>query len=147
VTDFDLIPARASRLRRVLGALGIVKPSYWMTYRIPGRRAVVTYPDATVHPERSPVLAHERVHVAQFAPSWGRWVFIPLAVLLPLPVLFSGRWFIERAAYLQDIKRGFFTPETAADVLWRGYAWPWPKPLMVAWFKKRLRTEPQGVDQ
>jgi len=62
-----------------------------------------------------------------------------LVWLLPLPVLFSGRWFIERAAYLDGIIKYGDDVEKCVNTLWDGYLWPWPKPLMRKWFYKKLK--------
>jgi hypothetical protein len=110
-----------------------------MTYRLPFQSYVrVTHPDLIAPMSRPDIVEHEMYHVTQFESWWGPWL-IPLAAsLFPLPVLLSGRWFIERWAYLGDIKAGRLTVEAAAETLWGLYGWCWPKPLMRRWFRGEL---------
>src|SRR5690606_9052076 len=100
----------------------------------------ITYPDKISAPAESPTLPHELVHARQFATWWGPWLLPLLAALLPLPTLLSGRWFIERHAYLQDIRAGRRTVEAAVQTLWRDYGWCWPRSLMRRWFERELRA-------
>jgi hypothetical protein len=108
------------------------------------------------------VIRHEHVHVEQFA-TLGLAVMAllyigPILITLPIAVLFYGvwwlwaiaglsllgsfgfawgRWFVERTAYLVQVK----TPEDvewAVSVLWSFYGWCWPKAWMRRWFKERL---------
>jgi len=97
---------------------------------------------------------HELMHVEQFrtagcgVPWIGVLVLAPLYLLLPLPVLFSGRWFMEREPWLMDIRAGV-SVERAVQVLWSSYAFPWPRFLMRRWFNKRLegyKWEKQDAD-
>jgi len=144
--DVMLVAKQQSPTMRLLGVfLGArFMTHFWTTYRLPFQRRVrISYPMnargmGTVIDGAGPVIEHEMHHVEQFRPWWGPWVFIALAVLLPLPVLFSGRWFIERRAYLNDIRKGRCTVEQAADMLWRSYGWCWPRPLMRRWLRKEL---------
>lgn len=100
----------------------------------------IYYPEGVPDPlakEHDGIRAHEMVHFNQ-------WQEHPICMVLlylffPLPFLFSGRWFIERPAYLLDILSGRFTVDAAVDSLWRSYLWPWPRPLMRAWFEARRR--------
>ncbi len=111
---------------------------FWTTLRLPfQRRCRIYYPEGVTIPRwHWQVIDHELVHVEQFKPWWGPWAMILGAVLLPLPVLFSGRWFIERRAYLRDIKDGRRTVNGVVELLWSGYGWAWPKPLMRRWFQR-----------
>ncbi len=113
---------------------------FWTTYRLPFQRYVtITYPPSVEHPQQHiGVVAHEMIHVRQFARFGAPLVIILLAGVLPLPLLFSGRWFIERSAYLEDIRARRMTIEHAVDVLWRRYGFAWPKALMRRWFRARL---------
>lgn len=133
-----LIAKHRSPLMRLIAVFVPNWMDFWTTWRLPFQRQVrIGYPPGTWQPaNRLEILSHELVHVAQFEPWWGPWVVIPLALLFPLPVLFSGRWFIERRAYLKDIQSGRHTPESAANTLWRLYGAPWPRAWMVRWFKE-----------
>lgn len=105
------------------------------TMRFPFCRAVIAWPDREGLGQPLWLLHHERVHVDQFEGPWGLIKTYLLYTLLPLPVLFSGRWFVEREAFLVDIRAGVKTPQSAADMLWASYLFPWPKSWMVAWFE------------
>lgn len=115
---------------------------FWTTYRLPFQRHVtITYPPAVTHPEaRTDIVAHEMFHVRQFERPLAPVVMLLLAALVPLPTLFSGRWFIERRAYLHDIRTSRLTLERAVDILWSHYGYAWPKPLMRRWFKRQLAS-------
>lgn len=88
--------------------------------------------------QKESILRHERFHVRQFAPWYGPWVIVILQFILPLPVFLSGRWFIERHAYLDEIRHGELLRESAVRILWEQYGWPWPRCLMKRWFDKKL---------
>lgn len=145
--EVRLIAKHRSRAMRVLGLLlgRRFVNDFWTTYRLPFQSHVtVAHPPRVTRPEaHADVLAHEMHHVRQFTPWWGPVVVPLLAGLLPLPFLFSGRWFVERGAYLEDIRRGRYDVSTAVEVLWRHYAWAWPRPLMRRWFVRRLEA-PRG---
>ena len=112
---------------------------FWTTWRLPMQRYVrIGYPTTVQHPEmRSEMCRHELVHARDFARWWGPWWMLACLVF-PVPVLFSGRWFLERHAYLGDIKAGTRTIDDVVYGLWRGYGWPWPKFLMRRWFEREL---------
>ncbi len=114
---------------------------FWTTYRLPFGRAIITHPDHVDPqlPAHQGTVQHELVHVAQFSPWWGPWWVISCVVFFPLPVLFSGRWWIERRPYLIDIVEGRRTINQAVDVLWKGYGYCWPRRFMRAWFSKNLK--------
>lgn len=140
--DYVLRRACDDPLRKLLRR--IVGPAFWLTYRAPWMpRVVVTHPTAEMYPEQSPTLQHELFHVKQFATWWGPWLLPLFAALLPLPVFFSGRWFIERHAYAEDIRNGRCTVDEAVNALWSGYLMPWPKKLMSRWFA-RATTSPES---
>lgn len=116
---------------------------WWTTYRWPFCKARIAFPvtmtvaQALTH---EGALEHELVHVGQFRPWWGPLRVFALEVLFPLPVLFSGRWFVERSAFLVDIKTGRRTVDQAVDKLWTGYFYPWPRSLMRRWFTRKLEA-------
>jgi len=111
----------------------------WTTIRLPFCPPVIYYPSRVIAPLSQRyewVLEHELMHVAQFRPWYGPvWMFL-LYFVLPLPVGFSGRWFVEREAYLGDIRRGVYTAEAAARQLKTSYIYPWPERWMVRWFHR-----------
>jgi hypothetical protein len=88
-------------------------------------------------PKYRHIREHELIHVRQQC-GFGLYWSALLYFLLPLPVLFSGRWFVEREAYLVDIVAGAKTVEQAVDILWRSYGYPWPKLLMRKWFDEQI---------
>lgn len=131
-----LRPASKDWLRRLLKP--IVRDEFWFTRRFPFCQAVITHPDFVTNPKDHPVLQHELHHVEQFSKWWAPFVLPLLATCLPSPVFFSGRWYVERWAYLADIRAGRLTIDGAVQALWSGYGWCWPKPLMRKWFKSKL---------
>lgn len=89
------------------------------------------------HPRHAQTVKHEMHHIRQFE-RFGIPLMMLFYLLLPLPVFFSGRWFLERYAYLDDIIAGVISEEKAAKTLWEGYLMPWPKSWMLSWFEKKL---------
>lgn len=88
-------------------------------------------------------IAHEKVHVKQFE-YLGKLGFLIWYFLLPLPFFFSGRWWLEKDAYLIDLSYYMslgYTKENAVnmivDHLSGFYFRPWPKYLMKEWFMKQ----------
>ncbi len=137
--EIKLVAADRSLVRQVLRPI-VSLERWWMTYRLPFQKYVrITYPPRIpyVRAKHSATVDHETVHAEWFATWWGPWL-IPLMMVFPLPFLFTGRWFVERPAYLLDIKTGRCSVENAVNALWTGYAFPWPKPLMHRWFNKQL---------
>jgi len=136
--NYVYVPSSKSCVRRLLRH--IIDDQFFMTYRLPfQKRAIISYPDNHLNPEKSTCHLHELVHVDQFNHWWGPWLIPLFAALLPLPVFFSGRWFIERNAYLLDILNDQETVDSATERLWKHYFMPWPKPLMRKWFTKKLK--------
>jgi hypothetical protein len=135
-----LIAKRDSRLMSVLAVLLRLvgtrgfNERFWTTL---GR--TIYYPisvrDPYAHPE---ILAHELVHVRQWE-RWGVLLWISY-VLLPLPIglaWFRFRW--EREAYLVQIAGAADREreiDRIVDVLWFGYARPWPRSWMRRWFQR-----------
>ena len=108
---------------------------YWTTIE-----HTIYYPTTVTNPlapENEQTRNHEALHVKQFE-RYG-WFLMGCAILFfPLPVLFSGRWWIERTPYLEDIKAYKTIPvEAFVDAL-SCYLYPWPKCLMRRWFLKQL---------
>ena len=121
----------------------IVNPDLYMTYRFPFQKAVrITYPKYITdinNPECVNIIKHEMIHAEIFYKWWGPPVMIFLDILFPLPVLFSGRWFIERRAYLHDIHNGYRTVDSSVDALCKYYFFPWPKSKMRSWLNNNLK--------
>lgn len=128
----------------IMRAVGLVlgrafMDSFWTTYRLPFCAPRVCYPSAVKLPGAHwETLDHELVHVEQLASWWGPLVMLLGATLLPLPSIYSGRWFIERRAYLRDIQAGRRTVGEAVDILDSYYGHPWPREIMTAWFNANL---------
>jgi hypothetical protein len=118
---------------RLMRFIGFFWPAfmvqYTTTYRLPFMKfANVCTPSTWEQIPawfREHIILHEQHHVRQFKPWYGPWLVIA-AQLLPLPIFFSGRWFVERRAMLDDIKRNDMDAEQAVAMLWKGYGWPWP---------------------
>lgn len=120
---------------------------WWTTVRFPFGKPTIAYPRKVVNPmNHRVILEHEMIHVSQIRTAWGLFKTVCLYFFFPLPVLFSGRWFIERPAYLVDIKERRLTIDQAIDILWNGYLWVWPKTWMRRWFLTHLaRMVAQGA--
>jgi hypothetical protein len=119
---------------------------YFTTYRKPFGKGIIAIPDCVNMSRPSwiddwrDILDHELIHVEQQRGPWGLFKSFCLYFLFPLPVLFSGRWYIERDPYLKvDIARGRKSPRSAAEQLWRDYFYPWPKNRMHQWFDAELK--------
>lgn len=82
--------------------------------------------------------AHEKHHADDERTGWGLFKMFWLVWLLPLPVVLSGRWYIERWAFLEDIRKGRITLEEGADRLWNDYLLAWPRPWAIQWWKDQL---------
>lgn len=147
--EFLLCDRKTSLVRAVLEALIPSLAQMYLVYRLPFQQfARLSCPEGysylrVITDKR--IMLHESHHIEQFSTWWGPWL-IPLAAgLFPLPFIFSGRWFIERGAFLKsEIALGHMNVDQAAEVLWENYGKPWPKPLMRAWFRKQRRKH-EGV--
>ena len=116
--------------------------NFYTTFRFPFCKAVITYPTTIEDPMKyRQVLKHELVHVKQFKPWYGPLFVSLLYILFPLPVFFSGRWLIERDAYLVSIKEKEYSVAQAVYTLWYSYFYPWPRSWMTRWFEKKLNTD------
>ena len=82
---------------------------------------------------------HELVHVRQFQ-RYGWLIMLCGYLLFPLPIIFSGRWYIERWAWLIDIDAKACSCKYSADLLWSAYAWAWPRKEMLAWFEAHKKV-------
>ena len=143
--NVNLIDKNDSILMKIVGFL--LKPFtpqfmafFFTTYRLPFQtKGTIAYP-VGLDPMRFPdVLLHELMHVEQQKTAWGLFKSALLVSVFPLPMFFSGRWFIEREPYAVDIYKGLRTIDGAVDILWNSYLFPWPKPLMRAFFEKRVK--------
>jgi hypothetical protein len=117
---------------------------FWTTTRFPGQLPVISYPttvDNPMDPRYRTILKHELVHCQQMRSTWGLIRSIALYFFLPLPIFFSGRWYMERTAFLIDINDGIKTPAYTVELLWRSYLYPWPRTLMRRWFEKHRKPD------
>lgn len=130
---------QSSRLMRLLGwVLG-----YWWWTRAwvtIGPRTI--WAPAHVALDRLDVyeatIRHELVHIQQARRYPLVWQVSYL--LLPVPVVLAWcRWRWEREAYLVQLRAGAMTVEEVVSVLWRRYAWPWPRPWMRRWLARAVR--------
>lgn len=116
---------------------------FFTTWRLPFQKKVrIGYPPSIKDPLSDGcmgIMMHELVHAEDLKKWYGPIWYILFVTIFPLPVFFSGRWFVERRAYLQDIRLGRIDLNAAIDTLWSGYGWAWPKKLMRRWFEKRLK--------
>ncbi len=114
---------------------------WWTTIRFHFQEGVIAYPYGTnpMADRYAPTREHELGHVRQQRGAWGLFKSFMLFFFVPLPVVFSGRWFIERGPYLQDILGGHKTIDYSVKVLWRSYLWVWPPPLMRKWFEAQVK--------
>lgn len=140
-----LVPKNQSWLMRLLRRL--MPPNTfsrdWTTFRWPWQDVVhVYYPkwlvDDPFDARWEPYRVHEFVHAEELKTWWGPWKYLLFSWLLPLPIFFSGRWFIERRAYLKNLLRHDFQVEDVVNVLWYGYGWCWPRSWMRQWFHDRV---------
>lgn len=139
-----LVDKGNSVLMKVVGwLLFFITPDFmarfFTTYRLPfQKRGTIAYPVGYNPMDYPGVLKHELVHVGQQRTAWGLFKSFWYVWLIPLPFVFSGRWFLERDAYLLDIKSGRMTVEYAVSVLWKSYGLVWPPFLMRRWFNDNL---------
>jgi hypothetical protein len=133
-----VVPKSESILMKIIGAfLWITRicpkfmESYWTTIgdTVYTPRNVIN----PCHKIYDGIWDHEAVHVMWFK-KHGVLLAALLYILVPLPFIFSGRWYFERDAYLQDIRSGRITIQSAVDELWSNYGWCWPKRWMHEWF-------------
>lgn len=138
----DLVRKDRDALSRVIGWVWPRFLTYWWTViRLPWwHRPRILYPSTLDSPFRQPVaLQHELVHVPQVQ-GWRLLWSALLLFLLPLPVLFSGRWFLERRPFLVHLRNGVPIDEVV-NLLWWSYLFPWPRWLMRRWFERELARE------
>ncbi len=144
--NVKLIPKSKSLSMRLVGFFSKRFMDFWTTYRLPFQKQVkITYPDRVTNPaSHTNTLEHELIHKIWFAKWHGPLMIIPLVSLFPLPILFSGRWIVERYAYLYDILYHGYSIEYVIHILWNSYGWCWPKSLMRKWFEQKVK-EYKGV--
>lgn len=124
---------------------------FWTVYRLPFGKPTITHPDAItdpLDPKYTSTIEHEMIHVEDLRSAWGLFKAFWLVWLLPLPVLFSGRWYLERHAYLHNIINHRYPIDAVVDALWNGYLWPWPKSMMTKWFEEKVEEhkKSKGVE-
>jgi hypothetical protein len=145
--EIRLVRKDALWVMRAVGWLLRILPSFrrgefittwWTTYRLPWQsRPTLAYPTRVLDPMSRAYFhtrSHELVHANDMRTFLQLVRMLFLYTLVPLPVFYSGRWIVERRAYLNDIETGVYTPTEAAEILWHNYAWPWPRQMMVDWF-------------
>ena len=139
--DVKLIAKYDSKLMSLIGFfLKSFMTDFWTTYRLPWTKPIITYPDGTKDPlSHISTLEHELIHTDDVRSFLGLLKTFLLYFFVPLPVLFSGRWYVEFPAYLNDITKYNMNVERAVDILWSSYLWCWPKPLMRKKFYKHLK--------
>ncbi|MFH1498843.1 MAG: hypothetical protein ABII82_13560 [Verrucomicrobiota bacterium] len=149
------VPKGQSRLMGVLGWLLRLLTrrdfeDYRTTLRLPFGPPTIYHPSSVADPlapKHAGIVAHELVHVGQQDGARGLVSSALLYFLVPLPVGLSGRWLIERDAYLLDIQGGRMDVEQAVGALWRGYFFPWPRGWMREWFLARLAGQAPTTGQ
>lgn len=90
-------------------------------------------------PERhQATIEHELIHLQRQRESWmPLWLWILAYCLFPVPIGFAWfRWREERIAYDNGIAKRHHSVLHAVRSI-NGYFWPWPTPLMRAWFDKQ----------
>ena len=121
--------------------------NFWTTYRLPFQKPTITYPPDTKDPmalRYRSIREHELIHCKDMRSACGLFKIFWLFLLIPLPILFSGRWFIERYAYLHGIINYNHSIDRVINILWDSYGWIWPKSLMRRWFNRKLKEHKEG---
>lgn len=142
--NVKLVDKQDSILMKIVGCfLTFITPSFmsgfFTTYRLPfQKQSTIAYPVGYDPMNYPGVLEHELVHVEQQNTAWGLFKSFWLLWLIPLPIVFSGRWYLERDAYLLDIKAGRIDIDYAVSVLWNFYGLAWPQNMMRKWFNERV---------
>lgn len=138
--EISTVLFRAKRSSLLMRTIGAVAPKfmthYWTTFW-----GVIYYPTSVRRPmasEHRYIAQHELVHLHQQRDLGGKILTILLYLIFPLPIFFSGRWFVERDAFLLDIKNGYRTVAESVDELHFNYIRPWPRSWMAKWFRERL---------
>ena len=127
-----------SLLMQVIGKMTFFVVPDFMTHWWTTIGTTIYYPTSVADPDADSLAgmrAHEMIHVEQWRDH--PVCMVLLYLLFPLPVLFSGRWFIERSAYLLDILAGRYSVDRAVEDIWSSYLWPWPRLLMRRWFEAK----------
>jgi len=96
------------------------------------------------HPKWWWLFEHEMVHANDMRGPFQLFRMAFLVAIIPLPIILSGRWYIERDAFWNDIKWGIKSPERVAQMLWDDYFWAWPKKWVIQYYRQRLRNEARG---
>lgn len=113
---------------------------FWTTVRLPFGKSTIAHPPGIdpMLPEYDQTRSHELGHVEQQRTAWGLLKSFLLYFFFPLPVVFSGRWFVERELFLEDILAGELTVERAVNLLFWSYFFAWPRFLMRRWFEDQM---------
>jgi hypothetical protein len=115
---------------------------FWVTVR-----RNIYYPDSVFSPiatQNAHIVRHELVHVRQWE-KYGLLGFLLLYFLFPLPILCSGRWWLEREAYMEQIKEDpFLDTAWIANALWRDYLMAYPKGAMHKWLENARKEYLNG---
>jgi len=82
---------------------------------------------------------HELHHVKQYEKYW--ILYYPMYFLLPLPILFTFRYFFERVAFMEEIRAGDMSVGYVVNLLTVNYIFPWLPFLMRRWFERELAKE------
>jgi hypothetical protein len=146
--NINLVSKADSKLMKVIG--WFLKPftptfmtEFFTTMRLPfQKRPTIYYPTTINDPiSRQSTMEHELIHADDMRTGWGLFKMAMLVSIFPLPIIFSGRWYIERKAYLHNIVNHNYNIDAVVNSLWSNYLIPWPKPLMKKWFLKQLSEE------
>lgn len=164
VADLELRPKSESKLLSFVGAiLGLFGNTKFMTEMWTTKNGIVWYPSDVKDP-RDPayhgILLHEKDHVKRqlewrekspFSDRVDDALWLVGYLIFPVPFFFAWyRWKVERCGYLVQLKEAGFhnTPlpvqkemvNNVVQVLWKQYAWPWPRKWMRIWFLQQLAT-------
>ena len=134
-----LIPKESAWTMRVITYFYEPFKWFWTTYRWPFQdKTRICYPSHVRDPmSRLDVLEHELFHVKVAAKWWGP--FFHALTIIP-----GFRFYIERWAMLNDIKKGRRTVDQTVGILWTDYQIDFmgipSKHHMTKWFLEQLNV-------
>lgn len=140
INNVEFIPKSKMKSMRVVSwFLGKrFMTNFWTTIRFPfSKKTIIAYPDSVENPHELRYIStieHELIHARDMSTGWGLFKTFMFYFFIPLPIFFSGRWFVERKAYLHNIINHGYNIDRVVETLWNGYVFPWPKSLMKKWF-------------